>query len=137
MYVSGHFFLIYKLNTPLSGLVESLENEKATLDRSDLSAFVSFHDRIISVLHSDHGLVNSTRRWIVPFYCRPTRRCPDLWVTNEMLEKKVEMCRGLIRVLDKVERGLTIDRGECLLVLYICLIRVSFNKISRQGNFFE
>ena len=38
--------------------------------------------------------------------------CPDLVVTREMLVKKVDVCQRLLKVLDKIQPGLMIDRGE-------------------------
>ena len=37
----------------------------------------------------------------------------DKTVTEEMLETKVDMCRKYLFVLDRVERGLTKNRGKC------------------------
>ena len=97
----------------VKNLVEDLLEEKNSLDRSDLGSYLNFLDRATKKLHENHYVLNATRRWILPLYCRmmANNKVGNL-VTEDMLEKKLEMCRKYLYILDRVERGLTKNRGK-------------------------
>ena len=96
-------------------IVDRLLEEKDSLDRSDLESYISFHDRCVEILHPSHYVLNACRRWLIPLYCRPTRANADMRVTNEMLKRKEAMCEQYLAALERVEPGLTKNRGKAKL----------------------
>ncbi len=69
------------------------------------------HIFFYSLVHENHYLVNSARRWVIPLYCRMLNTGDPLQITDDMLERKIGLCKGYLKVLDKIERGLTKNRG--------------------------
>ncbi len=95
-------------------LIGSLLDEKDSLDRSDLAAYLSFSNKAGRHLHQNHYILNACRRWILPLYCRVPANSE---ITNDMLKRKIDMSERYLYVLDRVEAGLTKNRGKCYAIL--------------------
>lgn len=97
-------------------LVRRLVEEKDSLPRADLDGYVDFLRRSSRQLHPNHYLLNAARRWIIPLHCRVLKKDPasssPSTPSEPMIREKVDMCQRYLFVLNRVEPGLTKNRGR-------------------------
>eukprot|EP00094_Tigriopus_californicus_P006405 TCALIF_06169-PA protein Name:"Similar to msta Protein msta, isoform A (Drosophila melanogaster)" AED:0.10 eAED:0.21 QI:43/0/0/1/1/0.75/4/0/454 len=99
----------------IAQILDSLVERKDSLDRSDVHEFINFLHESENILHINHYILNSLRRWIVSLFCRTTKGNPDPEaITVSMLEAKVMIADKYLFVLNKIEPGLTRNRGRVL-----------------------
>ncbi len=74
----------------------------------DFKSYFEFMKRIRNKLHPNHFVITASVRWLIPLFCRNGQT-----VTRVDLAEKRQMCLNLIHLLDKLNPGLSKDRGNC------------------------
>lgn len=114
-------------------IVSALIERKDSLDRGDVNKFIDFLHESEDLLHVNHSILNSLRRWIVSLFCRTTKANPNPeTITVSMLEAKVTMADRYLFVLDRIERGLTRNRGKRK--PHFLLLKRVFHEFSISGR---
>ena len=97
-------------------LVKQLLEEKEGIELMNIPALIEFIRKSETILHTNHYILTTTRRWVIPLLCRPLRLPNEVDVrTNfppEMYKEKIDMCQKQLGVLDICEPGMTKSRGK-------------------------
>nr|ACO14686.1 msta, isoform A [Caligus clemensi] len=108
----------------IEDLIESLESQKAEIDRQDVNQYLELYRRSSVLLGENHYFLNSPRRWIIPLFCRPLTSSPRLVPSPDMLRDKIQLCEGYLRLLNKIEPGLSKNRGKVLYEWAECSLKL-------------
>ena len=90
--------------------------EKEAIDLMDIQSLVHFIRKAENILHTNHHILTTTRRWIIPLLCRPLRLPTETDIRTsfppELYKEKIDMCQKQLGVLDICEPGMTKSRGK-------------------------
>ena len=100
----------------IESLVKQLQEEKEAIDLMDIQSLVHFIRKAENILHTNHHILTTTRRWIIPLLCRPLRLPTETDIRTsfppELYKEKIDMCQKQLGVLDICEPGMTKSRGK-------------------------
>ena len=101
-------------------LVKQLQDEKDAIGLMNLSDLVTFSKKAEGLLHVNHYILTSVRRWVIPLFCRALRGYNEADVRKsfppEMYKDKIDMCQKQLKVLDICDPGLSKSRGETIII---------------------
>ncbi|XP_050101373.1 SET domain-containing protein SmydA-8 [Anopheles aquasalis] len=99
-------------------------------DAGRLEAYEGLYKKFRSVLHPRHFINTSIRHSLIELYGRiPGYEMVEL--PDVLLERKVDLCRDVLRVLDVVEPGLSRSRAMVLYELHAPLIMLAQSAFGR------
>lgn len=99
-------------------------------DAGRLEAYERLYKKFRSVLHPRHFINTSIRHSLIELYGRiPGYEMAEL--PDVLLERKVDLCRDVLRVLDVVEPGLSRSRAMVLYELHAPLIMLAQSAFGR------
>lgn len=90
-----------------------LSDEFEQIDANDVAAFEAFLHKYRNVIHSGHYLCLSAKHSLSQLY----GKVPEYMIhemPDHQLNRKIEICRDLMKVFDVVEPGYSRLRGNCL-----------------------
>ncbi|XP_072944592.1 SET domain-containing protein SmydA-8-like [Epargyreus clarus] len=113
-------------------LLKRLTDEYEQIDGNDVAGFESFLHKYRNVLHSNHYLCLSCKHSLSQLY----GKISDYMIhelTEAQLNRKIEICRDLMKVFDVIEPGYSRLRGITLYELHAPLMVLTTRDFERKA----
>ncbi|KAL0275680.1 UNVERIFIED_CONTAM: hypothetical protein PYX00_003467 [Menopon gallinae] len=118
--------------TAISTMCQRISDELDAIGGNDLKGYENFLTKYSSTLHENHYLCLSAMHSLFQLYGKIRGYIIDD-MTEEQLERKIQICRKLLRVFEKLEPGYSKQRGVLLYELQAPLMIILRRRFEQQN----
>ena len=111
----------------VSQLVDDLMQERNSIPKADIPGHLQFVSKAEKLLHPNHYVLTSAKRWILPLLCQNAKGASeDEW------KEKLKMAMDYLTLIDTMNLGVIKDKGRTLFEVSNSILAVA--KIQRENG---